>query len=512
LSKKYLDEENLTRDRFQINPSTKTAADVIFRTGDMGCYLPDGRVAYAGRKDGQVKLRGFRVELAEVESCLREFEGVRECVVAASEDRHGENQLVAYIVPVATDFATRLPGLRDFLKQKVPAYMIPSAFAILERMPLTPNGKIDRKALRDVPLVDPVVAKGPAVPSTPLEQQLAQIWQRILSLPTVGVRDNFFDLGGHSLMAVRLVSEINRTLHFNMRVLNLFQHPTIESLAKILEFQTTDHQKQGLVQLQHGNFGPEIFFIVDEGSMDLFQLARSMDESRAVYASLVPLSDAMLHASAHRHSARFPTMEELAAGHAELIRSHQKNRPCLLGGHCFGGMLAFEVAQQLRRMGTPVEAVFLMDTWLKRPSRTWWLKTWLQTHVRNLVKDGPAYLWRKSRHRFNLEWRQLVSTIMPATFNNPPEPQFTRPIVRRLYRHASKMYGPQVLASRGILLLSKDDWAANAFRKLHPEMGATPFFRDGLLVVDVPGDHVTMLKDTNIQVLAEVCNRHLRAK
>ncbi len=226
----YLGDAALTADKFRVNPFTGLDGDRIYRTGDLGRYLPDGEVAFAGRADQQVKIRGFRIEPAEIEARLAALPGVREAVVVAREDR-GEKRLVAYIVPERAEGAAVSPAfLRQALRDRLPAYMVPSAFVLLERLPITPNGKVDRRAL-PAPPEEGGAAAGQAAPESAVEERIAAVWREVLGVERVGVTDNFFDVGGHSLLLVRLHSRLQEVLGREISLMELFSHPSIRSQA-----------------------------------------------------------------------------------------------------------------------------------------------------------------------------------------------------------------------------------------------------------------------------------------
>ena len=205
----------------------------LYRTGDWGRFLPDGNIEFLGREDSQVKLQGYRIELGEIESKLIEHEGIDSCVVVVREDVPGERRLVGYVIP-KPQASLEIPELREFLRAKLPEYMVPAAFVFLEQFPLTPNAKVDRKAL---PAAAPAPVGTPAAEGAPrdtVELQLTKLWEEILNVPSVGRQDNFFDLGGNSLMAVRLFSELRKTTGRAMPLATLFQAPTVEKLANLL--------------------------------------------------------------------------------------------------------------------------------------------------------------------------------------------------------------------------------------------------------------------------------------
>jgi amino acid adenylation domain-containing protein len=227
----YWGREELTDIAFVPDPTGGTGR--TYRTGDMGRLLPDGSIGFVGRKDAQVKIRGFRVEPGEVEFVLGKHPAVQETAVVTREDASGTSALVAYVVPKqgVVFFATEA---RSFLKKQLPDYMVPSAFVLLEIFPLTANGKVDRRALPAPDSTRPELEQPFVAPRNQVEEVLANIWAEILALDKVGVCDNFFDLGGHSLLATRLVSRIQRELNLPVSLRDIFENPTIESLARRL--------------------------------------------------------------------------------------------------------------------------------------------------------------------------------------------------------------------------------------------------------------------------------------
>ncbi|MCY9538110.1 AMP-binding protein, partial [Paenibacillus thiaminolyticus] len=235
----YLNRPELTGERFADNPFEPGAR--MYRTGDLAKWLPDGNIEYLGRVDHQVKIRGYRIELGEVEAQLLKIASVQEAVAIAREDGDGQPYLCAYIV---ADKELTSGELRNALSQALPGYMVPSCFVQLEHMPLTPNGKIDRKAL---PEPDGSMQTGAehVAPRTAVEAQLAQIWQEVLGLPRIGVKDHFFDIGGHSLRATALVAKLHKEMGIEMPLREVFQSPTIEQMAEVITGKAiTDKERQ----------------------------------------------------------------------------------------------------------------------------------------------------------------------------------------------------------------------------------------------------------------------------
>ncbi|NEP32365.1 non-ribosomal peptide synthetase, partial [Moorena sp. SIO3B2] len=245
LARGYLNRPELTEQKFIPNPFSNKPGSRLYKTGDLARYLPDGNIEFIGRIDHQVKIRGFRIELGEIEAVLAQHSKVREAVVIAREDIPGDKRLVAYLT--TNDAKTTINDLRSFLKTKLPHYMIPAAFVFLEAMPLTPNGKVNRRGL-PVPDASSLVPESSFVaPRDSVELQLAQIWSDILGVSPIGVRDNFFDLGGHSLLAVRLMADIEKEFGKNLSLAALFQGATLEQLAILLRQKTDTHSWSPLV-------------------------------------------------------------------------------------------------------------------------------------------------------------------------------------------------------------------------------------------------------------------------
>ena len=234
LARGYLNRPDLTAEKFIPNPFSSEPGTCLYRTGDLARYLPDGNIEFLGRIDHQIKLRGFRIELGEIEAVLTSYDGVGDTVVLAREDVAGDKRLVAYIVSNREDTPTS-QDLRNYLKQKLPDYMVPSAFVFLDSLPLTPNGKVDRGSLPPPNQSRPELEENYVTPRTPVEEVLAAIWAEVLKLERVFIHDNFFDLGGHSLLATQVMSRLREAFHIELPLHALFEAPTIAGLAKGVE-------------------------------------------------------------------------------------------------------------------------------------------------------------------------------------------------------------------------------------------------------------------------------------
>lgn len=504
----YLHDPEMTAAKFLPNPFSSVSGKYLYRTGDRVRMLPDGQLEFLGRLDHQVKIRGFRIELGEIEAALHAHPSVAGAVVMVRAGPAEEKILVAYLVPRCAP-APSVVELRRFLADRLPDYMVPAVFFILESFPLNPNGKVDRSALPDPSGPGVALPAGCVPPGSPAEERLAAIWSEAFGRNPVGVTDNFFDLGGHSLLAVRMVCEIKRQLGLDLPVRLIYQYSTVRELAKVLPARQITRKSPELIQLQAGRSGPEVFFLIDEGSLGLFKLAHYLDPCLSIFASVVPLPESALRASAQKHFSALPCLEELAAEHVALIRQRPPSGPVILAGHCYGGMLGFEVARQLAAAGLPVPGVLLLDTWMAQPTSAWRKKAWLREHFGKLWQQGPLYLWRKGRRRFELKKTDLASRLELAICDdfNVHVPWA---IIARIYDHAMNHYRPRPLAARGLLFVSQDDWLSNAYRLQDDSLGARGVFTGGVAVVNVPGNHVTVLHDANLPALAGQFDRHLK--
>ncbi len=231
LARGYLNQPELTAEKFIPNPYNNQAGERLYKTGDLARYLPNGEIEYIGRVDYQVKVRGFRIELGEIEALIIQRSGVREAVVTVNSSEADSQRLVAYVV-LNSEQTPTIPELRGFLEAKLPNYMVPTAFVILETLPLTPNGKVDRRALPAPDTVRPELEAVYQPPQTEVEKTIAKIWQEVLNVENVGIHDNFFELGGHSLLLVQVYSKLQKIFQREFPLVEMFQYPTVSHLAR----------------------------------------------------------------------------------------------------------------------------------------------------------------------------------------------------------------------------------------------------------------------------------------
>ncbi len=365
LARGYLNQPALTAARFIESPFGGPG-DRLYRTGDRVRRRADGDLEFLGRADDQVKIRGFRIELGEIEASLAAHPSVHEAVVVVREDTPGDARLVAYWVCSGEPGPT-LDELRGFLQQTLPSYMIPSAFVRLDALPLTPNGKIDRRALPAPAAGDLREGKGPTLPRDDVEAQLVNIWRRVLKTPNVGVRDSFFDLGGHSMLAVQMVAEIKKSMGKEIPLIALFSARTIEQLAGLLRDEGEERKWSALVPVRaEGSLRP--FFMISRPNVNALgyvALGRHLDPERPLYVLQYQYPE-------ERVLGRPYTREEYvewSAKYVELMRSVQPEGPYLLGGMCEGAIIAFAMAQSLEADGQEIALLAMLDAWPEENTR-----------------------------------------------------------------------------------------------------------------------------------------------
>ena len=509
LARGYRNRQELTEEKFVRNPFVLGRR--MYRTGDLARFRADGNIECLGRADHQVKLRGFRIELGEIESVLKQLPGIDQCVVLAREDHPGEKRLVAYLVAVGSHRAPDAAELREFLKQNLPDYMVPSVFAILDRFPLTPNGKIDRKALLEAQCLpsEPQLERPSVSPGTLLDVHLLKIWERVLAVGNIGMQENFFALGGHSLLAARLIGEINKALNVSLTFQVFFTNPTIAGIAKALRQGDYTTARPHLIPLRPAQSQGAIFFI--DASMAMCRLANILDVGPPSFATEVPLPSAAYDAALLNKKSSLPRIEDLAAAHSTLIRSQRLTGPCLLAGHSFGGLLAFEVAHQLRREGTDVEMVLLVDSWAMSPA------LWHRIQLLSWARARLALNRRRERLAQNvieLSLRMFRGSksrdAHDSTLDQSDKPFNELPfeVRNKIYRNARKHYRLRRLESRAVLFRSHD-------RRLGPllasdnTVGWKDLFAGGFEIVETPGDHLSLLQEPHVLALAHRVNECL---
>ncbi|MCY9611195.1 amino acid adenylation domain-containing protein, partial [Paenibacillus thiaminolyticus] len=402
----YLNHPELTEERFVDNPFEPGAR--MYRTGDLAKWLPDGNIEYLGRIDHQVKIRGYRIELGEVEAQLLKITSVQEAVAIAREDGGGQPYLCAYIV---ADKELTAGELRSALSQKLPGYMVPSCFVQLEHMPLTPNGKIDRKAL---PAPDGSMQAGAnfVAPRTAMEAQLAQIWQEVLGLSRIGVKDNFFDIGGHSLKVLQLIQKIHAEMEMNIPLRVVFEMPTIEEMAiELLQRKFNKFEQQN---------GSNIIKLNKNGLMNVFCFPPALGYGIAFSEMAKHLEDHCVVYAIEFIEGNYAHTDMLDQ-YVNSIISIQEKGPYVFLGYSAGGNLAFEVAKAMEKRGYKVSDIIMVDS-MKRKSRKEESPGEIDQQITQLLEVVPEHFKqvlnapvtrekvRNKMRAYHMYWNELVNT------------------------------------------------------------------------------------------------------
>ncbi|MCI0546230.1 MAG: amino acid adenylation domain-containing protein [Candidatus Rokubacteria bacterium] len=510
----YWNRPELTTERFVPSPFGASTGARLYKTGDLVRYLPDGTIEHLGRLDQQVKVRGFRIELGEIEHALAQHPGVRQAVVVAREDAPGDRRLVAYVMAAAAA-APSVAEMQEHLLAILPPYMVPGIFVMVDALPLTPNGKVDRRAL---PAPEPVAsADGPprVGPRDMLELELTHVWQKLLAAASVGVRDNFFALGGHSLLAARLFAEIGKLTGRQLPLALIFQFPTVEGLARVLRDRGWSAPWSAVVPLQAGGTRPALF-CVHQHTGHLFcykDMTRHLEGEQPVYG-LVPRG-------LDGQEAPRACIEEMAAHYVQEIRQLQPEGPYHLAGYCFGGIVAFEMAQQLQAAGQPVGLLAMLEaSWQDAETSARFRQRrnrmrrriafeaaqltrlrgsrkigYLLGRARTLVLEGPRALlprvithWKEERGPAAAYLDDAIRRVEAAHWDAVEK------YVPRVYPGRVTLFRPARLSVRFIL---------------DPSYGWAPLAGGGLDIVEIPGDRPTIVEEPGARILAEELRRRL---
>ncbi len=500
----YHRRDELTREKFLPDPFSAWPGARMYRTGDLVRTLPTLESEYLGRLDFQVKVRGFRIELGEIETALAAFEGIREAVVAACPDPAGGQYLAAYIV--LDQGVSLIPSVvRGYLRTRLPTYMVPAAVIVLEAMPLTPAGKIDRKMLPEPESREESREEAGFV--TPnlrdaLEVAVATAWRGVLGMERIGVHDNFFDLGGDSLSALTLVHDIERATGIGVDLGNFFKAPTIRQMVEGMQ---SDFSNRGwsMVPLRTGGDSPPLYCLA---GIHVYQrLADSLGRDCPVFGVYVSAERAVIDETAADTS-----IEQWAMAYRDAIVQHQPNGPYQLAGISIGGVLAVETARLLRAQGREVSIVVLLDSILPsgiRRSRTKWL--WWQ--LRRVLGEGLVPFLSRVRRRVShkQELRQVAGADR-GEFNENKLGQVLRR--ERAFVRAINNFEAQLKPYEGdvVLMRATDRSHFGPAVELSPDYGWGKCLAGRLETRDVPGDHMSLVEAEHVDRLAEALRPFLR--
>jgi amino acid adenylation domain-containing protein len=515
LARGYLHRPELTAERFVPDPFSTELGARLYRTGDVARWTPEGVLAYAGRADSQVKLRGYRVELGEVEARLKTHPEVREAVVQLREDRPGDQRLVAYVV-AERGAAPTVEELRRFAGEKLPDFMLPSAFVFLEALPITPNGKLDRRALAP-PAADGMSGAHTYVaPRDEVERALVQLWEEILDVRPVGVADDFFLIGGHSVLALRVVGQIHKLFGQEVPLATMIQAGTIENLARMLRAEPRLLPWDPLVTIQPEGTKPPFFAIHSIGGQVFcyVSLARHLGPEQPFYGLQAPA----LEDVGNGHVA----IEDMAAHYVKAMRAVQPTGPYMLGGYSFGVQVAFEMACQLKAQGEEVALLALLDS----PSP-------IELHKLPPYEDDDAFMFalrgkvaafergrtiEMTRHEFDgLDYETQLVHFHKRMMDEdlfPPEHdiEFLRHFMAgyKTRQKAVRFYHPQPYPGRITLFRAAetDPWLAEHFIKAGVDVndktcGWGALSTEPVEVYEIPGNHDRMCYEPHVRVLAK---------
>ncbi|HTS21513.1 MAG TPA: amino acid adenylation domain-containing protein [Casimicrobiaceae bacterium] len=457
----YLGKPELTAERFVAQPLAGDAGARMYRTGDRARYRDDGAIEFLGRFDRQVKVRGHRIEPAEVEIALKALPQVRDAVVMVRGDTAEKRRLDAYVV-VPSQFAPQPGDLLRELRRTLPAYMVPGAIVLLREFPLTANGKIDRAALPD-PYDVAARRTGPNMPARdPLEHMLVPIWERLLGVSNIGVHDSFFDLGGHSLLAAQMMDEVERTCGVAVPLTTLFTESTIAHLAGALRGQVASGSPVVAVRTEGAR--PPLFFLHGDfsgGGFYCHALARELGAEQPFFA---------VHPHGLGGSAVPESIEAMAGELIEALRRARPHGPYLVGGHCNGALIAVELARLLLAQGEAVPLVLIVDA--KAP--------WRRRQVFESVSLGePTARSRRA----------------PAD-SDEPAPGMSKNIFLR-YRRAIAVYAPEKLESRLAVFRSQST------KDLRPNLGWSSI-GERVETQIIPGDHHSSITRHVVETAARI--------
>jgi aspartate racemase len=511
LARGYLNDEKITAEKFVPNPFGRPTAPTLYRSGDRARYRSDGVIMFEGREDNQVKVSGYRIEPGEIEAVLRSYPGLAQVFVQARPFPGGEKHLVAYCVPAADTLLTAI-ALRSYVQEKLPEYMVPSSFVVLPKLPLNPQGKVNRQALPEPQPTDGIEGKTQTPPRDPLEGMLVAIWKKLFAVESIGVQDNFFELGGHSLMALRFFTELEKSAGVQLPLATLFDAPTIEQFAAIVREKGWRPPSSCLVPIKPNGTRSPIYLIHSVGGVVLnyYAVAHLLSEEQPVYGiqpvGLDGKQEPLLQ------------VEDMVSRYIQEIQMLQPSGPYYLGGYSLGGILAFEMARRLTTMGEKVAILALFDTFSLHHLPNWpqilrnkftLLSQRTRFRIHNLISLSPEkridYL-QQSAQRFT---RRIRNRIWELTVGRKQSERalLTDPlrIVRKCNMLAARKY--RSVPHDGILYDGKVTLFLAAERAVkgsaNPVEEWQSVTKGAVQAISVPGDHVTMLREPNVRILGQ---------
>jgi len=491
----YLGDEHLTTAKFVQDPYGKRPGKPLYRTGDLGRYLPDGRIEFCGRSDNQLKIRGFRVELGEIEAVVAQYPSVKECVVVASANDLTDTHIVAYVT-AAPESVVDCDALREWTKQRLPHHMIPQSWVPLAALPLSANGKLERSQLPE-PGHSVELRGYRGAPHTPLESTLLLAWEQVLGLTGVGVNDNFFDLGGHSLLAVKLIAKIEKLVGHKVPLATLIHGQTVAEMARRLEQGTDMSTCEPLVTELQGNNGKVPFFAIAAPgvrTLGYALLARHLGPEQPFYK-------VQAQAPVARDRLLTPgELNTLATQYIQGIRTIQPDGPYCIGAMCAGCRISEKMILQLEAAGEKVAFFTVFDTWvIENVNRPWlWKIFYYQQRLRLFWKLNSNEKLQKVRSTIGNRIRRLAG----KNPNNRTQTNWQEALWPKNYTPLA-FQAPIVLFRR----------RKQPFYYINdPKMGWELRTSGGIQIVDIDLNgvqHLEIMREPNVQILAKKLSEHL---
>ncbi|HEX2868125.1 MAG TPA: amino acid adenylation domain-containing protein [Ignavibacteriales bacterium] len=497
LARGYLNMPDLTAEKFIPNPYADTPGERIYKTGDLVRLLPEGNIEYIDRIDQQVKIRGFRVELGEIESVLRSLTGVNDAAVLAIGSNSYTKKIAAYIIP---DDGAELntSELKKTCALVLPDYMVPSRFTVLKEFPLTGSGKIDRKALPE-PADDLTDNRQSYIaPEDTMELSLVQLFEEILQVHPVGVKDNFFELGGHSLLAIRLMDLLQERLHRTIPLADIYQNPTVRGLASFLKDKGESKKSPLLIELKKNGETEPLFFVHPSGgSVHWYSdLAKFIDPA-------IPFYGIQAHGIDGKGKLD-DSIEVMARRYVDIILQRQPKGPYYIGGWSFGVIPAFEVACQLTALGAKVNTLALLDCGpflpYEEPSDSAELLTDIFSKLFPL--DVNFLRQMEEQEQFKFVFRMAKKNSVIPFYIRLSEFSFYIHILKTM-QQAWRKYKLKKYPGEITLFRSEESKANPSFA---PDLDWGQFSSKPVNVVDIPGNHISMMQNPDVRILAGKLN------
>ncbi len=506
LARGYLNRPELTAEKFISDPFSSRPGARLYKTGDLVRYRPDGNLEFLGRLDHQVKIRGFRIELGEIEEVLRSHSNVTEAVVIRREDLPGLEQLVAYVVGKKAAEGMQ-KELRVFMLKSLPEYMIPSVFVFLDKIPLTPNRKIDRNAL---PHPESKVEENTSYepPKDTIEKQLVEIWEEVLGVHPIGIHDNFFELGGHSLLAMKLLLQIQKKINGSIVLSDIYQALTIEGFAGKLRNEELLHNISPIVCIQPGSSNkefPPLFFIhvLGHGLKYCRPVAKYLPSELPAYGLSIQLLDKQPQI-ANR-------VEDLARFYISEVKKIQPVGPYMFIGFSFGGLVAFEMAKQMRESGKDVRLVVLVDSTLSTAFKKTGVIKRVKEHYKSWRKQGAFYLKQNIVLKFYYSWKEKFTHwylrkrlwyYKLTGKKSDMSVDLKEFDAWKENKEAARQYYPYSYAGK-VILLKSDQTTSQVEYLMDPQLGWGDVVSGGVEIIKCPGNHLGMLADHFVETVAK---------